>query len=435
MGLGVVFAGLVGLNVYVFLFGRGTSVQDVLQSGVMMQPAPAQTEPPLRLPVTKPSAADDGIRRIQGAVRPGDGLGPLLRREGVSPAQAEALIRALRPLFDPRQVRSGQSYRIDVDRADGAVRAFDLVVSPVETLRVQRGPEGDFAVARQSRDLSSEVVTVAGVIERSLHEAVEAVGEDPSLITFFVDVFSWDIDFYVDQHPGDRFRVVVEKRSLDGEFYEWGRVLAAEYSGRVGNYRVFLHEGADGRASYYDEKGQSAQRSLLKSPLKYVRITSRFGKRFHPVLHRTKGHMGVDFAAPTGTPVRATADGRVVHAGYDRGSGNMVAIAHPGGVTSLYMHLQRFAKGLKQGQAVEQRQVIGFVGTTGLSTGPHLHFGLKKDGRYIDPLRQRGAPGRSVPRVELAAFRAAIEPHRAALAALDPQRPQRQGARGLTILR
>jgi murein DD-endopeptidase MepM/ murein hydrolase activator NlpD len=433
IGLGAVFAVLVGLNLYVFLIGHGTSVHDVLQSSTISWPtaaAPTPVQPP---PAATPPPADE-IRSAEGELRAGDRLSAVLRREGLEAADAEAIVRALRPEFDPRQVRAGQTYRIEIDPATKSVIRFELTVSPIQTLRVERGNDG-FAVTRLSKDLKTEVVTVAGVIERSLYEAVEAVGEDPSLISFFVDVFSWDIDFYVDQHPGDRFKVVVEKRTLDGEFYEWGRVLAAEYSGRAGNYRVFYYQGTDGHSSYYDEKGQSAVRSLLKTPLKYVRITSRFGNRFHPILHRMKGHMGVDFAAPVGTPVRATSAGHVVFAGFQKGAGNMIVLAHAGGLTSLYMHMSRLARGLAEGQSVDQRQVIGYVGATGLATGPHLHFGLKKDGRYIDPLRNRGTPGRSVARAEMAAFSRAIEPHRAAMAAVDPQRPQRQAARGLTILR
>jgi murein DD-endopeptidase MepM/ murein hydrolase activator NlpD len=435
IGLGSVFAVLVGLNLYVFLFGRGTSIRDVLQSSVILPSrgdVPAGPGAAPAAPETPPPAEE--IKLIQGELRRGDKLGPVLRREGVTPAEVEMLMRALRPEFDPRNVLAGQVYRIEMDATSASVFAFDLVVSPVETLRIERGASG-FEVTRRSKQLATEVVALGGVIERSLHEAVEALGEDTSLISFFVDAFSWDIDFYVDQHPGDRFKVVVEKRMLDGEFYQWGRVLAAEYDGRVGTYRVFAHQGADGRPRYFDERGRSAQKSVLKSPLKYVRITSRFGRRFHPVLHRAKGHMGVDFAAPTGTPVRATADGRVTFVGAQRGSGNMIVLSHAGGITSLYMHLSRFARGLRAGQPVDQRQVIGYVGSTGMSTGPHLHFGLKKDGRYIDPLRHRGEPGRGVPASELAAFKKNIAPHQAALAVLDPQRPQRQAARGLTVLR
>ena len=438
IGLGAVFTVLVGLNLYVFLFGRGTSIREVLQSSVIL-PAPrpevadAAAAVTPKAPETPPPAEE--VKLVQGELRSGDKLSSVLRREGVAPAQAEAVVRTMRPEFDPRQVRAGQAFRIEMDPVASSILAFDLVVSPIETIRVERGPDG-FEVTRRSKQLTTEVVTLGGVIESSLHEAVEAMGEDTALIAFFVDVFSWDIDFYVDTKRGDRFKVVVEKRSLEGEFYQWGRVLAAEYSGPVGSFRVYHHQGRDGRSSYFDEQGRSAQKSMLKSPLKFVRVTSRFGRRFHPVLHRAKGHMGVDFAAPTGTPVRATSEGRAAFVGYQQGSGNMVVLSHTGGLTSLYMHLSRFARGLRDGQAVAQRQVIGYVGSTGISTGPHLHFGLKKDGRYIDPLRHRGQPGRGVPAGEVAAYKRTMEPHRAAMAALDPpQRPHRQAARGLTVLR
>ena len=227
-----------------------------------------------------------------------------------------------------------------------------------------------------------------------------------------VDLFAWDINFYTDTHPGDRWRVVVEKQYLDQQFFRYGRILAAEYSGRtVGTLRAFAHDpgAGGGPAQYYDERGQAIAKSFLKTPLRFVRISSKFDrKRFHPILHRTKAHLGVDYAAPTGTPIWASASGRVVECGSKPGSGNTVVIQHGNGLSTRYYHLQRFAAGMRAGRQVRQKDLIGYVGATGLATGPHLHFAVTKDGAFVDPTRLQSVREAAVP--DRAAFQAAIRP-------------------------
>jgi murein DD-endopeptidase MepM/ murein hydrolase activator NlpD len=215
--------------------------------------------------------------------------------------------------------------------------------------------------------------------------------------------------------------VVVEKQYLDGQFYKYGRLLAAEYSGKTGTFRGFYWNpsGERGKGRYYDEKGQALAKTMLKTPLRFVRVSSKFDlKRFHPVLHVLKAHLGVDYAAPIGTPVWASMAGKVVQAEMMRGSGNTVVIAHNNGMQTRYYHLSRFARNLKAGKQVQQKELIGYVGNTGLSTGPHLHFSLVKNGHYIDPAKVQVMrdPGPS----NRAAFLAAIRPHVAALKSLPP---------------
>jgi murein DD-endopeptidase MepM/ murein hydrolase activator NlpD len=270
------------------------------------------------------------------------------------------------------------------------------------------------------------------VVVNSLYDAVKRAGESTSLVSWFVDMFAWDMNFYTDCQAGDRFKVIIEKRYLGGRFYKYGKVLAAEYHGRVGTFRVFWFQPKDGsQGGYYTEHGENIVKSMLKIPLKFVRISSSFDRhRFHPILHTERAHLGVDYAAPVGTPVWATANGTVNFVGPRGGAGNAVILSHPSGMESIYMHLSKFAKGLHPGQPVRQKQVIGYVGATGLATGPHLHFSLKQNGAFVDPLKlrpQREAPLAAKYRNE---FADTITPRLTALAAITPAVPTDLVARG-----
>jgi murein DD-endopeptidase MepM/ murein hydrolase activator NlpD len=229
------------------------------------------------------------------------------------------------------------------------------------------------------------------------------------------------VNFYTDTQPGDHWKVVVEKQLLGGKYYKYGRVLAAEYGGRVGTFRAFYYFAPAGAAAgkYYDERGQAISKTMLKTPLRFVRISSKFDRRrFHPILHVERAHLGIDYAAPVGTPVWASASGRVVEAGMKRGSGNTVVLAHTNGLSTRYYHLSRFARGLHAGLGVRQKDVIGYVGTTGLSTGPHLHFSVTKNGAFVDPSKL--AVSRDAPVANRAAFLEAIRPRIAALNNIQP---------------
>jgi murein DD-endopeptidase MepM/ murein hydrolase activator NlpD len=307
------------------------------------------------------------------------------------------------------------------------LRTLEYRTTPATRFRVERKGEAWHA-AKETAPIDTRVVAVGGVIDSSLYEAVKRTGESTALVGFFVDMFAWDINFYLDTQSGDRFKIEVEKLFLDGKFYKYGRVLAAEYAGRVGTFRAFWFEppaGGDlgdgaGHGGYYNDRGESIVKSLLKTPLKYVRISSSFDRhRFHPILHTERAHLGVDYAAPTGTPVWATAGGRVTFRGPRGGAGNCVMVAHPGGMESIYMHLSKFAKGLDVGESVRQKQVIGYVGMTGLATGPHLHFSVKMGGHFVDPLRLKPAREAPLPPKYREAFRVAVAPRIESLAKFD----------------
>jgi murein DD-endopeptidase MepM/ murein hydrolase activator NlpD len=267
------------------------------------------------------------------------------------------------------------------------------------------------------------MVEAGGTVESSLYESVQKTGESTTLVGQLVELFAWDVNFYIDTHPGDHWKVLIEKQYLGGQFYKYGRVLAAEYGGKVGTFRAFFWAGKDAPrdrpGKYYDAQGQALSKSMLKTPLRFVRISSKFDrKRFHPILHVERAHLGIDYAAPVGTPVWASASGRVVEAGMKHGSGNTVVIAHANGLNTRYYHLSKFARGLHAGQQVKQKDVIGYVGTTGLSTGPHLHFSVTKNGAFVDPSKL--AVNRDAPVPDRGAFMAAVQPRIAAMKAMQP---------------
>jgi murein DD-endopeptidase MepM/ murein hydrolase activator NlpD len=442
VALGAVFALLVGVNVYVFLLRPGNvkDLQRQVAAGRMAReqelPGSPGALPPLpkipkMLGVTLPGTTESSDskvtesplpghgRRVEGKVQKNDTLGKILEREGLTRSEAAELSTALEGTLDLKGIREGQAYALTLDD-EGNLVAFEYRVSAAVLVRVERGVSGKLKAIRSETKTEIQVQEVSGVIVSSLYEAVKSRGESTELVADIADLFASDINFFIDTQQGDRFSIVIEKQYLNGEFFKYGRILAAEYHGAVGTYRAFWWQGEGvPRGGYFDAQGQSLTKSLLKTPLKFARLSSGFNpRRMHPVLHRVRGHFGTDYAAPVGTPVWASAGGRVISAGRAGGAGNMIVIDHGAGLRTYYMHLSRFAAGLRTGKNVEQKQVIGYVGTTGLSTGPHLHFGVQVNGKWVDSLKltpRRAAP---VPKGSLAAYKAAIAPQVAALARL-----------------
>ena len=444
---------MVLVNLYVFLWRDGTSIRDVRAKAGTIGAAPlngsaAEAAPapsgasgsPAAAGAGAASAADDAGGTFEGKVEQNESLGKILRKKvNLSAGAADELIRATGPVFDLRGLRPGQAWKVIVGD-DGRVDSFELIVSKMLTVRVERDPDsGELAARKDQAATRIEVREIGGRIESSLYAAIKTAGEDGALVSFFVDVFAYDLDFYNDTHEGDTFKVVVEAEYKDQEFLRYRRIVAAEYAGKAGSFRA-LYWVQPGKTvgRYYDEKGASVEKSMLKTPLKFARVSSGFNpKRMHPVLHRVKGHFGTDFAAPTGTPVWAAADGVITGRAPSGGAGNMVTLRHDNGLVTLYMHLSKFAAGQKVGQRVAAKTVIGYVGTTGLSTGPHLHFGVKKNGVYVDFAKLAPARAAGVSRKDMVAFQAAIAPTMTRLAGISTMpgsgKPDPAGGAGAQI--
>jgi murein DD-endopeptidase MepM/ murein hydrolase activator NlpD len=335
-------------------------------------------------------------------LEPGQTLAPALRATGIAEAQVTAIIHSLADVFDFKKSQVGDQFRLVL--RDGQVQHFDYRRSDVEEWRVRR--MGDALTASKTGiEIDKAVAVVELTVDSSLYEAAIAAGEDPQIALALSDVFAWDIDFYQDVRKGDRVRAVVEKYTAKGRILRYGDVMGAQYVGEsVGTKRVFRYVHPDGVASYYQENGTSARKSFLKSPLKYAHVTSRFGSRFHPVLKYVKAHNGVDYGASIGTPVWAVADGVVTKAGYDGPAGNRVCLRHANSFETCYLHLSGYGRGVRVGARVSQKQVIAYTGNTGRSTGPHLHYALKRGGRYVNPLNQKFPRAEPIPTSLLADF-------------------------------
>jgi hypothetical protein len=335
-------------------------------------------------------------------------LARALRDAGLEGGQADTVLSALEGVFDVRKSREGDQFRL-VFR-DGELDYFDYRQSAVDEWQVRR--DGDRMVAsKRLVEVEKQVARVELEVGSSLYEAAVAVREDPTLALALADVFAWDIDFYLDVRKGDRVACLVEKFTSKGRLLRYGEVLAADYRGQaVGHRRVFRYQLADGEASYFQEDGTSTRKAFLKSPLKFAHVTSGFGNRFHPVLQYLAAHQGVDYSAVVGTPVWAVADGVVTVAGDTGAGGNTVCLRHHNGLETCYLHLSSFGAGVHVGAKVSQKQVIALSGNTGRTTGPHLHFALKRGGIFVNPLNQKFPRAEPVPQKLLADFHETLVP-------------------------
>ncbi len=292
---------------------------------------------------------------------------------------------ALSAEIDPKKLFPGTEFR-GCSLPSGSLETVKVVFDRRNEVHLTAGPDG-ISVTRVERPVTSEVVRIEGVVESSLFGAMETAGGGPELAVRVAEIYQWDIDFFRDLRQYDNFVVVAERREIEGEFYGWGTIYAARFVNRDRILNAVVYPDDQGRLGYYDLEGRPLRKQFLKSPLEFSRVTSRFSmNRFHPVLKRRMPHYGVDYGAPTGTPVRVTSDGTVTLAGRNGGGGNMVTVRHTNGYETNYLHLSKFAKGIRRGVRVSQGQVIGYVGSTGLSSGPHLDYRVQLNGRWINPL-------------------------------------------------
>jgi murein DD-endopeptidase MepM/ murein hydrolase activator NlpD len=320
-------------------------------------------------------------------------LADLLKKRGFTDREIHDLREAVKPVYDLGRIRAGQELRL-ASLPDGPWRRLEYDVDETRYL-VVRNEEGGVRAEIEYVPIEFRPAVVTGVIEDSLIAALNRAGEQDSLAIDLVErCFGWDIDFNTDLRKGDSFRVFVEKRFLDGRFAGYRDILAAEFinEGRV--YRAFRFTYPDTKVSdYFDETGGSRRKDFLRSPIKFARVTSRFSSsRLHPIYKIYRPHYGVDYAAPVGTPVQATADGEVTYAGREAGSGNVVKMRHKNAYATAYLHLSRFGPGVRKGALLKGGEIIGYVGSTGDSTGPHLDYRIYYHGGPVNPLGHKFKP-------------------------------------------
>ncbi len=318
-------------------------------------------------------------------VRKGDTLSGILRREGYDGTEISQAVRTNPQAGTLRQLHPGETLRL---RAGDGARVAELVyqTGPGEVLRLT-WQQDRFNATRETRALENRIAYVSGSIESSLFEDGQKAGLSDALIMKLVEIFGWDIDFALDLRRGDNFAVIYEEKYWQGQKITDGAILAAEFVNQGQAHRAIGHRDANGSIAYYAPDGTSLRQSFLRTPVQFSRISSRFtAGRYHPILKTWRAHQGVDYAAPIGTPVRATSAGRIASLGWNGGYGNCIVIRHNATYSTVYAHLSRYSGQLRAGSSVEQGQIIGYVGATGLATGPHLHYEFRVNGEHRNPL-------------------------------------------------
>lgn len=338
-------------------------------------------------------------------VSPGDTLESIFMEGGFTSADAHSLATEFGKSVDPRRLRLGDLIRFYVDDKQ-TVQAVEMKISGWGSVRGDRNAQG-FAVNAVQAQQRSEEVTVHAEVDSSLYDAIRAAGESPALVSALVDVFQWDVDFFR-LRRGDSFTLVVQKKFAGDDHIGYGPIVAAQFNHNGQTFEAFRFESA-GFAGYYARSGAPLKKQFLRAPLKFTRITSDFTMhRFHPILQRFRPHYGVDYGAPIGTPVMSTADGVVAATGYDSGEGNFIKIRHNARIETNYLHLSRFAAGIKRGAKVTQGDVIGYVGMTGLATGPHLDYRVSDGGKWLNPRELKSITADALHGAALDAFRGTI---------------------------
>ena len=339
-----------------------------------------------KLNIEKEKKEEEAIT-IDGNLQAGDTLYESLIREGISAAEILSLQERVKSVVDFNYLPVGSEYSLKYN-PEGKVTEFIYKPNPIDIycIDIPTSDSEDLKVTKE--EVCTEVVRLEGKIEYSLYESMMECADSPQLALQLAEIFAWQIDFLTECREGDTFNILVEKQ-YRGDFYRWGKILAAQYEGELmSKHTAILFEDSSGHIDYYSEEGKSLRKAFLRAPLNYKYISSYFSKnRLHPILRIWRPHLAIDYAAPTGTPVSTIGGGTVIYAGWKDGYGNYIQIRHPNNYVTGYGHLSRFAKGLKSSQKVKQGEIIGYVGATGLATGPHLDFSISKNGKKVDFLK------------------------------------------------
>jgi len=358
-------------------------------------PTPAATDP------TAP--ARSAARATAGKIGKNSSLYVELRRVGVTPQDIDGIVRASKKKYNLKRVRAGQKFDVYTS-SSGSVDSMFFYFDTEKFLGV-RHTTGQFVASIDTVPYTMTYHVTEGTIRQSVFLALQQQGAETDLAAQLAEIFGWTIDFFTDIREGDSFAVLYERKSYADGRTKLGNVLAARVVSREKEYFGFRYERGGARTGYFDELGHSMEKSLRRSPVKYTRVTSNFSqRRYHPINKRYQPHYGVDFGANYGTPVYSTGDGTVVAATRRSGNGNYVKIKHNATYTTYYLHLQRFAKGMRSGKKVKQGQVIGYVGSTGYANGPHVCYRIKRNGSWVNPRRVKLPSKEPVPKSSMASF-------------------------------
>ena len=384
-------------------------------------PAEQPTVPAAKVKMPAPivyGIPTDSLEIVADVVERGESLSAILAAYNISPTTIHNLAQKAKAIFNVKRIQPNRNYML-LHATDSAQTAQYFIYEPNEREYIIYDLRGELAVTRHKREMVVVERELAGEVKGSLYESVLAAGGTAQLVDKLADIYAWRMNLNRIQ-PGDKFKLLFEEKQINGSAIGYGTLKAAvfEHDGKP-LYAIAFDQGRG--IGYYDQDGKSFKKAFLKEPLEYSRVSSRFtNRRFHPVQKRYKAHLGTDFAAPRGTPIRSVGEGLVVEAAYTRGNGYFVKIRHNKTYTTQYLHLSKFAKGVRQGSLVQQGQTIGYVGSTGLSTGPHLCYRLWKNGRQVDALKVKLPLSEPVNRRHRNDFAATKEEIMKRMEALDP---------------
>jgi len=408
---------IVGAGTYLLLkptAEQQASIGETTNSPVELNTiAPPPIPEAVRLP-SDPLTASNPIEAETKIVK-GDTLSAVLKRMGVSNEEASLSIKALRKVYDPRSLRKGDKVTLNLSSdasngAEGRLLGLQIAEDFDRIAGVALSLEGKFEAYEIVKALDKSLGRGSGSINSSLFEDGIKSGIPAGVMVNFIRLFSFDIDFQRDIQSGDKFDVLFDQFiDYDGSVVSSGDILYASLTTGKRTLTLYRYEFSDGRANYFNDKGRSNRKALLRTPIDGARISSGFGRRKHPILGYSKMHAGVDFAAPSGTPIRAAGDGVIRRAGWNGGYGRYVRIRHNSIYQTAYAHMRRIAKGIKAGVRVQQGQIIGYVGSSGRSTGPHLHYEILKQGRQVNPRKVKFQSAEVLAGDDLAKFKKSRE--------------------------
>ncbi len=361
--------------------------------------------------------AEMGPQWLTHKIERGESLASIFKLKSLSPGLLHRIVNSSKQAKQLAKIRPGQELRFLLNDEDG-LEELVLIKSAVESVRIRATEEG-FDTDVVSKDVEKRIASTTGTIESSLFVDGQKAGLSDSQIMELAALFGWDIDFALEIRSGDQFRLVFEEQFLDGEKFRNGPILAAEFVNKGNVYQAFRFEDQNGDVGYYDADGRNKRRAFIRTPIKFARVSSRFtNKRWHPVLKKWRSHKGVDYAAPTGTPIKATGAGKVIFRGWKGGYGRVVIVQHGSKYRTLYAHMSKFSSKAKAGKKVKQGQIIGYVGKSGLATGPHLHYEFRVNGVHRNPLTVKLPKSLPLPKSQLARFKKQTAPLVAKLASI-----------------
>lgn len=358
---------------------------------------------PIELPAPG-SLADAAPAHESLQVRPGDTLARLLGQRGLDGVTIHALMEASPVRGALSSIKAGNAIELTT-AADGTLLELSYAPDLLRVITIRRNEAGEFEGTLTEKEALAIPRYAEGVVADSLFASGKKAGVGDGVILKIADIFGYDVDFALEVRNGDTFRVLYEEIVVDGKRIRDGEVLSAEFVNQGKRYQAVRFTGSNKHASYYTPDGNAMRKAFLRSPVDFARISSRFNpNRMHPILHTLRAHKGVDYAAPRGTPIRATANGRVDYAGNKGGYGKTIILQHANQYSTLYAHLDRFAPGVRNGSRISQGQIIGYIGTSGLSSGPHLHYEFRISGRHVDPLKAKPAQAEPIAVADRQAF-------------------------------